>query len=200
MGWMQNLIRDEPQRGCLIPITVLVIGGASVFLLLFGGSLFSLIRKPPEDTVREVKSELRNLAVNLETYLIDHNTYPPATDENGNYVALGESVAGISAGLVPRALTTPISYAAFLPMDPCYQPVAKEKRTFRYATNGKECWILASDGPDGDIDVRVADFPSPGSGECSWWSFMSHFGVGNAIEYDASNGTASSGDIVRVGP
>jgi hypothetical protein len=60
--------------------------------------------------------------------------------------------------------------------------------------------MLASDGPDGDADIRVEEFPIPNKGNCQFELFMSHYGIGDAIEYDGTNGTESNGDIVRTGP
>jgi hypothetical protein len=49
------------------------------------------------------------------------------------------------------------------------------------------------------VDILVADYPYPATGNCSFKTFMTQFG-GPAIEYDGTNGTTSSGDVLRVGP
>jgi hypothetical protein len=150
--------------------------------------------------VARAKSEIRNLAVNLETYYIDHNTYPPAVDESGKVVPLGERGSKVSAGYTPWMLTTPIAYTAVLPTDPFHEAEGGGNVLYRYATNGSDCWILTSHGPDGDMDIEIAEYPKPNEGRCDPKLFFSHFGVGNAIEYDPTNGTKSSGDVYRVGP
>lgn len=189
----------EESKNTLVPV-VAVIGIIVLLVVIRVVSQGGFDGRPGRSPVAKAKSEIRNLAVNLETYYIDHDTYPPAVDEKGKYIALGKSVPGISAGYVPHALTTPISYAASLPNDPFNKTSAKTEGTYRYATNGLACWILTSNGPDGDADIKVENYPSKDKGNCSWKGFMSHFGVGTAVEYDGTNGTKSSGDIVRVGP
>jgi hypothetical protein len=150
--------------------------------------------------VARAKSEMRNLAVNLETYYIDHNTYPPAVDEEGGIVPFGGNGSKVSAGYTPWLLTTPIAYTAVLPSDPFHEGENGEYMLYRYATNGAYCWILTSQGPDSDMDVEIAEYPKPNQTQCNPREFFSQYGVGSAIEYDATNGTKSSGDIFRVGP
>jgi len=169
-----------------------------VLLLLAGELLVTPLYFPARRSkVARAKAEIRNLAVNLETYYIDHNTYPPAVDLEGGIIPVGESAEGVSAGYVPWLLTTPIAYTSSLPMDPFHRR-GTEHGPYRYATNGEGCWIMTSRGPDEDDDITIVQFPSPGVGDCSFRTFMSQFG-GPAIEYDGTNGTMSSGDILRVG-
>jgi len=188
---------EEPESTSLMPfvIAIAVLGLVAVVIL---PNLIGDQEGGRRSKVARAKSEIRNLAVNLETYYIDHNTYPPAVDANGNIVPLGEDGELVSAGYVPWMLTTPIAYTSSLPGDPFVQsggyPV-----TYRYATNGLSCWILASDGPDLDVDIQVTDYPDPAKGNCSYRTFLTQFG-GSAIEYDGTNGTTSSGDVLRVGP
>lgn len=180
--------------------TLIMTGGAPMAGLMAAIAVPNFIQARSRAKVARARSEIRNLAVNLETYYIDHNTYPPAVDENGTVVPLGELGASVSAGYVPWMLTTPIAYTATLPVDPDHEKEDGTNALYRYATNGIQCWVLAGHGPDKDGDVEVADYPSPNSGQCNWRSFVSHFGIGSAVEYDATNGTTSSGDVLRVGP
>jgi hypothetical protein len=148
--------------------------------------------------VARAKAEIRNLAVNLEVYYIDHKTYPPAVGIDGGIIPLDRNGTAVSAGYVPWMLTTPVAYTSSLPSDP-YHKTASGNGPYRYATNGLSCWILTSRGPDEDIDIPIEEFPYPRKGNCQFRKFMSPWG-GPAIEYDGTNGTASSGDILRVGP
>jgi len=202
-GWRKGeeegvFMADEEKSTWVL--VVCVIGIVGILVVIWALNQADLGSPPVRSRVARAKSEMRNLAVNLETYYIDQSAYPLADDENGNPVPLGASGEGISAGYVPRLLTTPIAYTMELPVDP-YTASGRwaPRRTYRYATNGQACWILASLGPDQDPDIAVADYPSPATGNCAFSVFMSQFD-GPAIEYDASNGTTSSGDIVRVGP
>jgi hypothetical protein len=58
---------------------------------------------------------------------------------------------------------------------------------------------MTSRGPDLDDDMPIEQYPSPGVGDCRFRKFVTQFG-GPAIEYDGTNGTMSSGDVMRVGP
>jgi len=98
------------------------------------------------------KSDLRNLAVALETYHIDRQAYPEADQ-------------------YPAALTTPAAYAAEIPTD----VYARPPRPYRYRpeqVRGQAGWVLWGVGPDQTDD-------------------------GAAIEYNPTNGTTSSGDVIR---
>jgi hypothetical protein len=84
-------------------------------------------------------------------------------------------------------------------------PYNKEKTSYavqcryRYATNGLDCWILMSYGPDLDEDMRIQDFVDPQKGNCDVHRFLSQYGQGTAVIYDTTNGTTSSGDIIKTG-
>jgi len=169
--------------------------------LALAGSIFSLtgyIGFHPRAEVSRARSDLRNLAVCLESYILDQGAYPPAVDGSRNVILAATGM--VSAGYVPPLLTTPFAYVGSLPPDPF--PVAKgqKKQTYRYATDGGTRWVLSSNGPDGEPDAEPADYPSPEGAGCNWESFVSHFGIGKAIEYDPTNGDRSRGDIIRVAP
>lgn len=117
--------------------------------------------------VARVQADLRSIATGVETYRIDHNSYPEGTDSPEGYdpairdflapYNLGNKYYGFRVksgekhvGTDFFGLTTPIAYMTNIPNDPfvkgcgnwtyCYRP-AKERR------NG---YVLTSVGPDGD--------------------------------------------------
>ena len=163
-------------------------------------------------------SEIRNLAVNLETYYIDHNTYPPPVtmiDVNNGGSDFMTSAPPYSIGIkgdISVAMTTPISYTATLPYDPFRRLSDGTEGKYIYATNFLSCWIMTCYGPDQDDaepsagahDILESDYPTLAAapaGSCKWRQFMAQYAIGGvAIEYDGSNGTTSSGDVIRVGP
>ncbi len=117
--------------------------------------------------VAKAKSEIRNLAVALETYYMDNNNYPPTLYN----------------------LTTPIDYLTTIPQDPfATGPV------YDYATDYDSMWILRSLGPNESPDatlpeaLRLID-------EMEDWQWH-----GQSWLYDPTNGTNSSGDVMRRGP
>ncbi len=149
--------------------------------------------------VSRAKNDLRTLATVLESYCVDANKYPPDVDHHALHYYY-----------VSYLMTTPIAYLsnAYALYDPFrygktklpaeywrYRYVNYEQREeeepsstmffpegpLRYGT-----WKLSSSGPDG-----IADVPYPA------YEIL-RFGGGMApIIYDATNGTASWGDIIR---
>lgn len=78
--------------------------------------------------VARAKSEMRNLAVALETYYIDNNSYPPTLIH----------------------LTTPVVHQTSIPMDP-FAP----GKLFDYDAEYLSCWVLRSVGPDGIENATI---------------------------------------------
>ncbi len=149
--------------------------------------------------VARAKSEIRNLAVALEKYYIENNSYPPAVDGEGTIVPFSEDGLDLSWGHVPWLLTTPVGYQSSIPHDP-FRPRegAGWSRTYRYATKAKEYWIMASAGPDLDQDMLLQGYIRSASGDIT--RYLTQYGKGTAVEYDPTNGVMSSGDVFRTGP
>lgn len=144
------------------------------------------------------KSEIRNLAVALELYYDDHRSYPPAVNEKGEAIPFATEGHSISAGFVSWMLTTPEAYAGSIPFDPFRdKKIAGWARAYRYATDGKTGWILASRGPDREFDMDLAAYITDAS--CDITRYLTQFG-GTQVEYDPTNGSLSTGDIYRTGP
>jgi len=142
--------------------------------------------------VDRAKNNMRLLAVALECYYIDNNTYPPAMDSNGELVC---NNAAYSIGYTPWLLTTPRAYVESLPDDP-FNP----GMYYRLGINFLEVWIMTSAGPDNRQEMEEVSYVNPGVpgwGEIS--GYLEHFG-GTYVEYDPTNGAYSSGDIFRTGP
>jgi hypothetical protein len=153
-----------------------------------------------ESEVKRAETEMRNAGMALEAYYMDHGMYPPAVDENGKPGTVRMDGSVISEGYLPWMLTTPVAYVADMPKDPYHRREDGTEAPYRYATDGTGCWITASHGPDGDADVEVGEFPDPEKGKCSWIHFTRHLSLSDGAQYDPSNGTVSSGDVMRVGP
>jgi hypothetical protein len=133
---------------------------------------------------------------------MEHNAYPLACDNSGRVVPPDD--ARVSLGYVPNELTTPAAYTGVIPLDPFNEQKpgwdGTSRRRYRYATNCKTCWIMASVGPDRQEEMKIEDFCNPEKADCDPRKFFSHFGVGTAVLYDTSNGTNSKGEIVKYGP
>ncbi len=158
-------------------------------------------------------SDMRALQTSLETYHIDTNDYPYVTSYYPDPFAVPsgpfQSKVGGAAGL-----TSPISYIAAVPQDAfggsrdtadLYRTLAPDdyfyatkkyfdSRNFKWevrpGNNGpKQLYVLQSKGPD---KAWARNAPQgPGTDELDEpykWA------------YDATNGTLSSGNIIKSGP
>lgn len=150
--------------------------------------------------VSRAKSDLRTLANAVESYFIDHGTYPPDGDDT--------QFLDFNVMKTLRVLTTPIAYTKSLPFDPFNTDKATDPAlqslfpgdppyTYIYNTFGNSLGInLSGFGPtppdnDGFPDNYGLSSPGPSR------SFDS--AVGTPITYDPTNGTFSAGDIHRFG-
>jgi len=202
LGWLfwerKTGMSTLRRTGYMLLIYFLIMGNVAV-----GWWAYSWIDYP-QTRARAARAygEMRTISIAIEVYSIDHKAYPPAVDINGKILFHEDSETGVSSGYVPWLLTTPTAYLSTIPMDPFHRTRKKPGPygPYRYATNGSTCWIMVSPGPDENNDVRIEDFPDPEKANCDLKNFLSHFGIGTAVEYDGTNGTTSSGDILRVGP
>jgi prepilin-type N-terminal cleavage/methylation domain-containing protein len=151
--------------------------------------------------VAAVRSDLRVLSGALEAYATDHNAYPPSCGVGHYANPIGPFAHPVGVRLIP--LTTPIGYISAVPADhfAMQKSLGGQGRdiydTYDYVeanaipafgfgiTSGGE-WRIAESGPDLFLGV--------GGVLASAGTQNSH-----GVDYDATNGTASTGDLVRVG-
>ncbi len=154
--------------------------------------------------VSRAKSDMRSMAIAVESYRVDNNRY--ATPSNDQGVQIGgmewfETRPSIY-------LTTPIAYITSRPDDPFQRgEVAEPTRQYHYSTRDYTVSTRASSAPwedyFNDLTNRV---PVSTIG----YSLLSHGpdakhespnDVDEAVAlYDPTNGTVSRGDIVFAGP
>lgn len=151
--------------------------------------------------VAAAQNDMRVLALALESYALDNHAYPPSTGVGANVNPWGGLISPVSLRLIP--LTTPISYITTKPNDPMrpgsafwndgtydtydyLDPKSVAEKGGCGLTSGAE-WRVCSAGPDGYqmFGGRTAN--------------EREFGA-KGVNYDATNGTRSTGDVVRVGP
>ncbi|MCE5228144.1 hypothetical protein LLG95_00925 [bacterium] len=154
--------------------------------------------------ISQVQSDLRSIAVGIESYGVDCNSYPawssnPNENYYGKFVRNAPQLAkepsfrfGAAPGMY--SLTSPISYMSTMPRDP-FAPAMGATYAF-YSTPGdpnKAGWIVWSPGPDGKYDLDSENisraYPAAGKGPSELLI---------QLTYDPTNGTKSSGDIYRV--
>ncbi len=152
--------------------------------------------------VSRVKNDLRTLATAMESYAVDNTRYPPHySDMIPPHPEKNQTI-----------LTTPIAYITSIPM--C--PFAMSKPLGWLPFNGK--------GYRREDMQKLATLPTSFGGENGWvglpaevwakaqytagrkWMFWSigpdlnHEFYLTTAEYDPTNGTVSTGDIIRLGP
>jgi len=156
--------------------------------------------------VSRVKSDMRTIATGLESYMVDHNTYPqpsawllinPSPFRMQAYVALTTPVAYLTTGIIrdpfvkygsrddPAKITFEIGFSN--PGTPAL--VLDEKLENQGIPTNRSMYLIHSFGPDYADDTYLGEFGSyDANGKVT----------GEAIIYDPTNGTVSQGDIYRI--
>jgi prepilin-type N-terminal cleavage/methylation domain-containing protein len=151
--------------------------------------------------VARVKADLRSTATALEAYAVDNNVYPPygRVDPTGQFIQYPARVNNMNDLMCfgGPSLTTPVAYITGFFRDPFMRETTPDVMPFYEYLN---------------ITQHVANFPKPHPQ--AWmdqilpaWGMWRLVGAGpdmdrgldikSNIVYDATNGTASDGDIVR---
>jgi prepilin-type N-terminal cleavage/methylation domain-containing protein len=176
---------------------LIVIGIISILSLI---ALPNFLLAQTRAKVAACKSDQRTLANSIEVYYVDFNHYPPASGV-GPY-ASSPFTNPVHQRFIP--ITSPVAYMTSIPQD-------------RFPP--KEGWAVPDPAPFDTYDYVDADaVPTRGSGLTSGGAYrISSAGpdlyqayggrpVENpdanevGVDYDATNGVISVGDIVRVGP
>lgn len=142
--------------------------------------------------VSRAQADLRTIITGLESYAVDWSEYPPTPME---------TLVDREQRLSP--ITTPVAYLSALPSEiftkgkrstyAYWSPSLNDAMKFAtfttmyyYLTEERRKrgrWVLFSRGPDIDYEIAIEEG-----------------GEGVMMYYDPTNGTASSGDIMRFGP
>jgi len=200
MFWLmsENVTGMSTLRRSLFELSIYVILAANAGL----GPILAPDTFPGLTRLRASRSaaEMERVAVALEAYFLDHNEYPPAIEPRGRLLPTSPDGSVVSYGFAPPMLTTPVAYLESLPVDPFAENRPHRKLTYRYATNGAGCWILTSNGPDRDADIRIRLYPVPGKGDCSPGRIFQCFSWYGGGIYNPDRGPRQGGDIVVTGP
>lgn len=154
--------------------------------------------------VARVQADMRTLLVGLESYMVDHNSYPARFTPNEILPMLSTKALQMSR------LTTPVQYLGSLPQDvfavkqrrpnngiDYYDPrQTKQFLAPRYGIQMSNWsatpdfgWVMISVGPDGVIGApsdNYLDYPPQGKAARTLY-----------IPYDPTNGSVSFGNIFR---
>jgi type II secretion system protein G len=161
----------------------------AIIAILAAIAVPNLLEAQTRSKVSRAKADMRTLTGALEMYKTDNQQYPED-----------------SAAAVPRReglgrLTSPIAYITSVPLDPFggYYDPTRDVRVVSYslgtAPNDQPVrWAMSCVGPD-KADSTVPLYDYPGYRPDLWENPLSGF---NYVRYDATNGTVSPGDIIRV--
>ena len=144
--------------------------------------------------ISRAESEMNLLSTALEKFYIENNTYPIPSESH--LISDASHTVSQSGNTKSLYLTTPYAYLSSMVFD----PFIGNGRTYqyRYYSDGKNWYILASNGPDWDIDLTEDSFPEPFTAENIRLNHPSK--LMQKFIYNASNGAGSNGDLIRIGP
>lgn len=139
-----------------------------------------------------VKADMRTMAVAIESYYVDTNTYPAYATKGGSIPLIMDewpfALPTFNRRMGPDgifSLTTPIAYVTNIYADP-FISTEELRLPFAYYSTPKG-WILLSPGPDMDWDIDPVKQYDP---EDRTKLLL--------MTYDPTNGVVSGGDIYRV--
>jgi prepilin-type N-terminal cleavage/methylation domain-containing protein len=155
--------------GCTFTLLELLVVMA-IIAILYAVAVPNFLEAQSRSKVSRVKADMRSMATGIEAYYVDNNAYPP----NAEILWQGPVKYLSSPFADPFAdyKGTPFKYVVG-------RPAIEKAIEAGYlppdypVTDNNEIWLLYSPGPDTTDD-------------------------GGAIVYDPTNGTISSGDVIRV--
>jgi prepilin-type N-terminal cleavage/methylation domain-containing protein len=178
--------KKSPRAFTLIELLVVV----AIIAILAAIAVPNFLQAQTRSKVARVKSDLRTLALAIESYATDNTSYPPSP------VLLGPRFRRF------RPLTSPIAYITEIPRDPFKSIDSQGSGRWRTGLYGYGAmpldnasrWALSSDGPDRLDDTNPIRF-YPGYSPALFAGELEGF---NYKLYDPTNGAISRGDIFRA--
>ena len=157
-------------KGFTIAGLILGIFGLLLLIPLICISIPGYMAAQHRSIISRSKADLQVIEVALESYYVDHQSYPGSINE----------------------LTTPVAYLNKKLTDPFSSN--REEPYFYYAgpdiTSKKTYFFLAGRGPDGKLGIN---------GDTSQYKYYvpdKNYTAAGIIVYDPTNGTTSDGDII----
>ena len=192
------------RRSAFTLIELLIV--VAIIAILAAIAVPNFLEAQTRSKVSRVVSDMRTVGVALEAYCVEHHKYPPMVDDRGAYIDWDDRLKPLTSPIAfltnyeimadifntdvldrwnqgEHYGTEPvftyrdrISLSKHASFDALIEDIWGRGDSLLYNT----VWQLISFGPDHTLDSNNA------------WSV-------NTL-YDASNGTRSGGDIIRIGP
>jgi type II secretion system protein G len=169
--------------------------------------------------VSRTQTDMRTVAVAIESYKVDTNRYPAVVD---NIQAAYSLPAGYDSGTRTQGMTTPVAYITSIPLDPFGAVLPNDPYTFGGTANiadnyyyktkayaeleksgkSKHDWFVS---PRNDL-VNTDDWVLLSKGPDKYYAPpdaqfpVLHVDMPYLWGYDSTNGTVSLGNIIRSGP
>lgn len=184
-----NRVRHKSMSNlrALTLIELLVV--VAIIAVLASIAVPNFLEAQTRSKVSRAKADMRTIMTALESYRVDTTSYPE------DYAATTPRGDGMGR------LTTPVSYLSSVPLDVFGgyydSDQAVQVKSYSLGTAPDDApsrWALASSGPDRKDDTTPL-FDYPGYNEPMWENPSSGYSY---YRYDATNGTVSRGDIIRL--
>lgn len=186
----------HPKKRAFTLIELLIV--VAIIAILAAIAVPNFLEAQTRSRVSRVQSDLRVIALAMESYYVDNSGYPAAMN-SGAVLPVLNAVASD-----PRLLTTPIAYVTTVPKDTFRDAAGLPSRDYLlygvgYAPNGaasytiypRISWMTWSYGPDRVTRAggyRTLPAIERNEGNPVQWG---------GIRYDPTNGTVSDGDVYR---
>lgn len=177
----------------------------AIIAILAAVAVPNFLEAQARSKVSREMNDMRVIAIGLESYMVDHGTYPPHGEIlNGNTNPSDPIFPAFNAGLgtiefVSPLVTTPIAYLNVFPEDPFLTRRRTDmERSYGYIQSEQMRDILISK----NIPF-LAEQASKIIGTHGFWRIYAAGPDGDkgdakeSIVYDPTNGTVSNGDIIR---
>jgi len=201
---MKTTVRHDPHPVGFTLIELLIV--VTVIAILAAIAVPNFLEAQTRSKVSRAKADLMTVATALEAYRVDNNAYPaygsPFDEDQGNR---GGIEVNAMEAFLPIILTTPVPYLSSLLMSP-YPDVTDYPMPFaqpyRYVSQ-REFYAREPFNAPIEWPARLESVFGLSTAAKEWASFCygpDRLSDDGAFEYDPTNGSLSTGDIVRYGP
>lgn len=192
----------KPNRGFTLIELLIVV---AIIAILAAIAVPNFLEAQARSKVSREKNDMRTIATALESYMVDHGTYPPHGEIlTANTDPSDPIFPAFNAGLgtiefVSPLVTTPVAYLNVYPEDPFLTRLPTETlRSYGYIQSEQMRDILLSKNIPFLTEQAGALINTHG-----YWRLYAAGPDGDkgdakqSVVYDPTNGTLSNGDLVR---